>query len=268
VERLLTGAAGARVLVIDDGSTDGTADVARAAGATVIQHSRNSGYGSGLKTGIRAAETPIVAIFDADAQHRVEDLVRLVGAIGEHDTVIGARSSASHQPFLRRPGKWMLQRTASMLVGQKIPDLNSGLRVFRREIIARYLHLLPDGFSASTTSTICLLQRGYDVAFLPITVDKRVGKSTVRQVRDGVRTIYLMVNLIVLFNPTRFFLPPAGVLIAVGLIYGVIRTITQRLGVPTLALLMISMGMITGMFGLLAKQISSLRCELFEKDIS
>lgn len=266
VSELLEAAVGTRVIVIDDGSEDSTGDIAEAAGAMVIRHRRNRGYGAGLKTGMRAAKTGYVAMYDADGQHRPEDLVRLFSAAGQHDAVIGARDKESYQAASRRPGKWLLGKIANALVGQKIPDLNSGLRVFRREVIMRYLHLLPDGFSASTTSTVCMLQRGYDVVFLPITTRKRVGKSNVRQIRDGLNAIFLMIRLIILFNPTRFFLPPAVLLILIGLVYGAVTAIREGLGVPTLALLLVSTGLITGMFGLLADQISSLRRELFEKD--
>ena len=268
VKELVQKAEGVKVLVVDDGSEDETGSVAREAGASVIRHKRNRGYGASLKTGIRAAGTTFVAMYDADGQHRPEDLLRLYEAAREHDVVIGARDKASHQVVSRRPGKWVLARTADTLVGRKIPDLNSGLRVMRRSIAMRYLHLLPDGFSASTTTTVCVMQRGYDVEFLPITTRERVGKSTVKQFRDGMNTIYLIMRLIVLFNPTRFFLPPAIAMIVTGLVYGFVKAFRLHHGFPVLALLLVSTGLITGMFGLLAEQISSLRREMYEKDVS
>jgi len=268
VKELLQKAEATKVLVIDDGSDDETAAIASAAGATVIRHKRNRGYGAGVKTGIRAAETTYVAMYDADGQHRPEDLLRLYEAAQHHDAVIGARGKASHQVAARRPGKWILARTAETLVGQTIPDLNSGLRVIRRDVAMRYLHLLPDGFSASTTATVCVMQRGYDVEFVPITARERIGKSTVKQFRDGMNTIYLIVRLIVLFNPSRFFLPPAIVMIVTGLVYGFEKAFRLHSGFPVLALLLVSTGLITGMFGLLADQISSLRREMYERDAS
>jgi glycosyltransferase involved in cell wall biosynthesis len=218
-----------------------------------------------VKTGIKTADTEFVATCDADGQHRPEDLMRLYEAAREHDVAIGARGKTSHQVASRRPGKWVLARTAETLVGQKIPDLNSGLRVMRRMIAMRYLHLLPDGFSASTTLTVCVLQRGYNVEFVPITTREREGKSTVKQVRDGLNTVHLIVRLIILFNPTRFFLPPALAMIAAGLIYGFFKAFRLHHGFPVLALLLVSTGFITAMFGLLADQISSLRREMYEK---
>jgi glycosyltransferase involved in cell wall biosynthesis len=268
VRELAQQAPGLKVLVVDDGSKDDTAAVAAAAGARVIRHRRNRGYGAAMKTGIKATDTEFVGTYDADGQHRPEDLIRLYEAVQQHDVVIGARGRTSHQVAARRPGKWVLARTADTLVGQKIPDLNSGLRVMRREIAMRYLHLLPNGFSASTTITVCVMQRGYDVEFVPITTRERVGKSTVKQFRDGLNTIYLIVRLIILFNPTRFFLPPAVVMILTGLIYGFVKAFRLHHGFPVLALLLVSTGFITAMFGLLADQISSLRREMYEKDES
>jgi glycosyltransferase involved in cell wall biosynthesis len=268
VSELLQKAPGVKVLVVDDGSQDDTAAVARTAGATVIRHTLNRGYGASVKTGIRSTITEFVATYDADGQHRPEDLMRLFEAARQHDIVIGSRDKLSHQMAARLPGKWILARTAETLVGQKIPDLNSGLRVMRREIAMKYLHLLPNGFSASTTITVYVMQRGYDVEFVPITVRERIGKSTVKQLRDGLNTIYLIVRLIILFNPTRFFLPPAAVMVATGLIYGFFKAFRLHHGFPVLALLLVSTGLITAMFGLLADEISALRREICERDES
>jgi glycosyltransferase involved in cell wall biosynthesis len=254
------------VLVVDDGSNDSTFTAASSTGVKVIKHARNLGYGAALKSGIRAAQTPFVAMFDADGQHRPEDLAEMLQLAPRCDAVIGARTGGSHQVNSRKPGKWVLGKVANQLVGQSIPDLNSGMRIIRRNVILRYLHLLPNGFSASTTTTICLLQRGYDVTFHPIRTRERVGKSTVKQLRDGFNTVFLMIRLIVLFNPLRFFLPPSILLVVSGLIYGLSLALIRGHGVPTLALLMVMTGLIATMFGLLADQISSLRKEMFEKD--
>jgi glycosyltransferase involved in cell wall biosynthesis len=257
---------GIEILVIDDGSNDNTGTVARNAGAQVVIHGRNKGYGAALKTGIRTATTPYVAMYDADGQHRPSDLLKLIDCAGNCHIVIGARGKESDRTLSRRPGKWVLARVANLLAGRSIPDLNSGLRVIHRETILRYLHLLPSGFSASTTTTICFMQRDYEVAFVPIVTRKRVGKSTVKQFRDGMNTIALMINLIILFNPQRFFLPPAILLVAIGSIYGLARAIIEGQGIPMLAVLVVMTGLIAGMFGLLAKQISTLRIELYERE--
>lgn len=258
---------GVQVLVVDDGSRDATVQIARKAGAAVISHRKNKGYGAALKTGFRTARTPYLAMCDADGQHRPEDLALMLQYADGFDMVIGARGKNSHRSAVRRPGKWLLCKLANVLVRQRIPDLNSGLRVMRREVILRYLHLLPDGFSASTTSTLCVLHRGYEVKFMRITTGKRFGHSTVRQARDGLNSVFLMVRLIVLFNPRRVFLPPALVLVVCGLLYGLNTAMLVGKGFPTLAVLAVMTGLITGMFGLIADQISSLRLELFERDL-
>lgn len=267
VRELIAEVPGVHVLVVDDGSSDNTREAARSAGADVIGHRRNTGYGASLRTGIFAAKTSHVATYDADGQHRPEDLRKMIACAGEFDIVIGARGKDSHREMSRRPGKWVLSVVANLLAGQRIPDLNCGLRVMNRGIILRYVHLWPRGFSASTTTTICMLQRGYDVEFMPITTRKREGgKSMVKKVGDGLRTIQLIVRLIILFNPQRFFLPPALFLTLAGLIYGVVRALIGHAGIPTLAVMVVVTGLITGMFGLLAEQISALRLELFEQD--
>jgi len=196
---------GIAILVIDDGSADATGEVAAVAGATVIRHRRNLGYGASLRTGIHAARTPYVAMYDADGQHRPEDLRRLMDQAADADMVIGARDKNSPQVASRRPGKWVLACLAETLVGQRIPDLNSGLRVMRQSVIRRYMHLFPRGFSASTTMTMCMLSRGYEVRFVPITTRPRGGgRSSVRGA-DGLATMRLIVRLIILFNRNASF---------------------------------------------------------------
>ncbi len=266
VRSLLERAPGLRVIVVDDGSKDRTGEAAKEAGAQLIRHPVNRGYGSALKTGIRAARTDLVATYDADGQHDPDDLLRMIAASEGTDAIIGAREGDSYRQLSRRPGKWILGKVANSLVGQTIPDLNCGLRVLRREVVLKYLHLLPNGFSASTTTTVCMLQRGYDVRFLPITASKRIGKSTVRQFRDGLNTVLLIIRLIVIFNPLRFFLPPAIGLVVLGSVYGFVRAWMSGLGIPVLSALLVVAGMITAMFGLLADQLSSLRKEMFEQN--
>jgi hypothetical protein len=151
-----------------------------------------------------------------------------------------------------------------MLVKQKIPDLNSGLRGFRKHIIMRYLHLLPDGFSASTTSTLIMISRGYRVKYTPIKVAGRVGKSTVRQLRDGMNTIMLIIRIITLFNPLRIFLPFSAVSTLFGIAYGIYKLLTVKQGFPVGGFLFIFLGVISFFFGILTDQISELRKERFE----
>ena len=170
----------AEIIIIDDGSTDETGRLAQAAGARLIRHRQNRGYGAALKSGIRAAQTEFVLTYDADGQHRPDQLTTLWAAHEAADMVVGARQALLHSPLWRMPGKWLLNLLANYLMRRRIPDLNSGLRLLRREVINRYLHLCPNGFSFSTTSTLALLNRGYDVVFTPITVAPR-SRSQYRQ---------------------------------------------------------------------------------------
>lgn len=258
------------ILVIDDGSTDGTGEVAARfveEGVSVLRHPANRGYGAALKTGIRAAAHAVVVTLDADGQHDPADVARLAAALGEAALAVGARGRDSHRDWLRTPGKAFLGMTANFLTGQRIPDLNSGLRAFRREAIGKYLHLLPDGFSASTTSTIALLKRGHAVTWVPIRTRARIGRSTVRQWRHGPTVLLLALRLVTLFDPLRVFLPPALLLMVGGSCTGVYYFFNDRTGiggVSTGSLLLFLTGVILFFSGLLADQLSALRLERYE----
>ena len=151
---------GSEILVINDGSTDATAQRAAEAGAKVISHNRRRGYGASLRTGVLASQRDYLLFCDADGQHSAEDAARLLAACEDCAMVVGARDRNSYAPLARYPGKLILRVFANILAGERIPDLNSGLRIVRREIIRKYLHLMPKGFSFSTTSTFALLKGG------------------------------------------------------------------------------------------------------------
>lgn len=204
------------VIVVCDGSTDGTGDVAEKAGASVVRHAYNKGYGAALKTGIRAATGRTVIFIDADGQHDAKDIVRLVKERQAYDMVVGARKGTAGSPMWRKPGKIFLGWLANKLSGKKIPDLNSGYRALDREMALHFLPLMPNGFSFSTTSTIAAFKCGYTVEYIPIKVEKRVGKSTV-SVGDGFNTIMLIIRIVTLFSPLRIFLPISLVTFLIGL---------------------------------------------------
>ncbi len=255
------------VLVVDDGSKDGTRAAAEAAGIPalrVVSHARNRGYGAAVKTGVRAARGEVVLLADADGQHRGADAAAVLAALAGADMVVGARGAGSTGGGLRRPGRWLLARVAGFLARERVPDLTSGLRAFRREVAARYLHLLPDGYSASTTLTLTLLARGYAVRYVPITAGPDAGSSQLRPLADGARALLLLVRLIVLLAPLRFFLPVSLGLILLGIAYTVERLVRIGLGVPVGGLLLITTGVIAFFFGLLADQIAELRKERYE----
>jgi glycosyltransferase involved in cell wall biosynthesis len=255
----------AEIIVVDDGSSDGTGDIAEEHGARVVRHVRNRGYGSSLKTGIRAAGTEYILTMDADGQHRPEDVAKLFAAVSgprPADCVSGHRTSLIHSPLWRMPGKWVLKLMARILTRKKIPDLNCGLRIARREVLMKYIHLCPAGFSFSTTITLALLSRGYGIEFVPIQVERRVGKSMV-SVSTGFQTIMLVLRLASLFNPLRVFLPLAMLFILFGIGWTIPYLIDGQ-GVTVLSMMSILTGVLLFGMGLICDQVAQLRLERFE----
>ncbi len=251
------------VLVIDDGSTDGTGAIAAAAGARLIRHEYNKGYGSSLRTGCRAALGDIVVCFDGDGQHDVTDVQRLIDEIGPYDMAVGARVRDSHEPLIRRPGKFILVHFANFLAGVKIPDVNSGLRAFKREVILQYLHLMPSGFSFSTTSTFAMLKSGRPVKWIPIRVERRLGTSSVSQPRHGLQALLLIVRLTTLFEPLKVFLPVSVtfLLIAVGFL---IANLLAGRNVPQTSVITSVASITVFLMGLVMDQVAALRREKYE----
>jgi glycosyltransferase involved in cell wall biosynthesis len=259
---------GAEIVVVDDGSSDATAARARAVpGVTVLSAERNRGYGSALKRGMRACTRPYVAWYDADGQHRPDDLKAVARQAIEQrqDMVIGIRGPDSDRRRERVFGKFLLKIAARLISGEHIPDLNSGLRCFRRDVIMRYLHLLPDGFSASSTSTLMMLKGHYRVGYVPIVTNARLGKSTVHVVLDGLRTVQLVLRIVVLFEAFKVFSILGLALLVPGLIYGVIVALARREGFPTLAGTAVIAGLLTFYLAILADQVAELRKERFEQ---
>lgn len=250
------------IVVVDDGSTDNTAAVSRHSGATVLTHPRNIGYGAALKTGIREAATTFVATMDADGQHSGTSLRAVCEARHAADMVVGARAGLLHSRAWRVPGKWLLGVMAWYLSRQRIPDLNSGLRVYRSGVLAKYLHLCPGGFSFTTTVTLAFLSRGWRVEYVPIQVTQREGRSTVT-VTTGIETIVRILRVVALFNPLRVFVPVAAAMVAAGLLWGIPIALAGR-GISVGSMLAIVTGVIVFALGLLCDQISQLRLERFE----
>jgi len=254
-----------KILVINDGSKDRTGEILdQIDGIDVIHHQVNRGYGAALKTGIKASTTEYISMYDADNQHNPEDLLNLCENIENYDMIVGERGKDSHKDWMRKPGKWILGKTANFLTGVKIPDLNSGLRVIRRSAIIDKLSLFSDSFSFSTTSTVAFLSMGFSVKYYPIKVNKRIGKSTVRQFKHGTDTIMLILRLIVLFNPLKVFLPISFWLMVIGVIYEIIWGIYLSDPFELLpgAIITILTGVLIFSLGLLADQISAIRKSL------
>lgn len=196
------------VIVIDDGSTDATSQMAVIAGAILLRHDRNRGYGAALKSGLREARGEKIVIIDADLTYPPQRIPELVARLTNTDMAVGARTGLNvHIPLLRRPAKWILQKLANRVAGQKIPDLNSGLRAFHKDQALRYVHLFPEGFSFTTTLTLAFLCDGLQVEFLPIDYARRTGKSKIHPVRDTINFLVLITRVAAYFEPLKVFLP-------------------------------------------------------------
>lgn len=256
------------IVVVDDGSTDGTADVLQAFDIRLLRHERNFGYGASLRTGILASQSEYVLFCDSDGQHTAEDVARIIEACVNCEMVVGMRGKGFYTSIQRAPGKLILRKFADYLAGQKIPDLNSGLRMIKREVLLRYLHLMPEGFSFSTTSTFALLKGRHRVKWIPITVSSRKASSTstVRQMKHGPQTLMLILRLTVLFEPLKVFLHVSGVLLLMTIGFFAydmkvtgfhhLSGTTFFLGISTLLVFM---------FGLLCDQVSALRREFHDR---
>jgi glycosyltransferase involved in cell wall biosynthesis len=258
---------GWEVTVVDDGSSDDTGKIAAEHGAKVLTHERNRGYGASLSTAVRTTDADIVVFMDADGQQNHNDIPRLLEHIDQHDMVVGARTKDSHIDAYRMPGKKLLRWFANYLAKEKIPDINSGFRAFRRDVLLRYLHLMPQGFSFSATSTFAMLKGGHQIKWIPIKTTKRIGTSTVKQLKHGPETMMLMLRLTVLFDPLRVFLPVSGILMLLAIMATAVNIIQDfmneiyRLAVPATALFLAISAVIVFMLGLLTDQVSAIRRE-------
>jgi glycosyltransferase involved in cell wall biosynthesis len=248
------------VIVIDDASTDDTCTRATAAGATVVRHPYNKGNGASVKSGIRRATGEYVMIVDGDGQHNADDARRLAARLGEFDLVIGARSSATQATHTRRFGNTALNGLASYLTGRDIPDLTSGFRAARREYLFEFLHLLPNGFSTPTTTTLAFIKAGYNVAFEPTHARQRVGQSKIRLAQDGLRFFVIILKIVTLFSPLRLFLPLSLASFLVGAAYAV-WTIATQSHITNSSVLLIMLAVIVFLVGLVSEQISAMRFE-------
>ncbi len=255
-------AAGAwrEILVVDDGSADGTREAAEAAGARVIRHPYNKGNGASVKSGIRAAAGEFVLIIDADGQHQPEDAARLVTLLGEYDLVVGARAGSTQATFARRAGNAALNRLASYLTGRAIPDLTSGFRAARRECLREFLHLLPNRFSTPTTTTLAFVKAGYSVAFVPVEARSRVGSSKIRLMSDGAKFMLITLKIVTIFSPLRVFLPVSLASFLLGASYAA-WTIATQSHVTNSSVLLIMLAVVVFLVGLVSEQIAALRFE-------
>lgn len=196
------------IIVVNDGSIDKTAEIAVNLDCRLVNSETNRGYGASLKNGIRHAKSDIIAITDADKTYPNEKIPEFLKMMDEYDMVVGSRTGEKvHISLIRRPAKWFLNILANYLSGTKIPDLNSGLRLFKKELAENFWGILPSGFSFTTTITLASLCSDYPVRFVPIDYFKREGKSKIRPVADTLNFISLIIRTVLYFNPLKVFFP-------------------------------------------------------------
>ena len=260
VARLQSGGAWREIIVVDDGSSDATAERACAAGAIVVRHPYNKGNGAAVKSGIRKATGDVVLIVDGDGQHRPSDAARLVSGIGEYELVVGARSAATQATLARRFGNHLLNRIASYLTERDIPDLTSGFRAARRDCLLEFMHLLPNGFSTPATTTMSFIKAGYSVCFVPIEAEQRVGQSKIKLAKDGAKFFLILLKIITIFSPLRIFIPISVITFTLGFLYA-LWTIWRELHVTNSSVLLIVLSVVIFLVGLVSEQISALRFE-------
>ena len=248
------------ILVVDDGSSDETGEQAAAAGARVIRHPYNKGNGAAVKTGIRQASGTYILIVDGDGQHQPADAVRLVSQLDQYELVVGARSKATQATTSRRLGNSLLNGLASYLTNRPIPDLTSGFRAARRDCLLEFLHLIPNGFSTPTTTTLAFLKAGYSVQFVPVDAAARQGVSKIRLGSDGAKFVLILLKLITIFSPLRIFVPVSLATFTLGAAYAM-WTIATQSHVTNSSVLLILLSVIMFLIGLVSEQIASLRFE-------
>jgi len=250
------------ILVVDDGSSDKTAEVSVGAGAQVLKHPYNIGMGGAIKNAVRRVKGDIFVLVDGDGQHPPEEIPKLLENLKDHDMVVGIREMAdqlSHRAFGNRVFNWVANR----LSGHKIPDLTSGFRAIRKEYFLEFIHLLPNGYSSATTLTLAMLKAGLFVRFVPIsgmTIRKK-GKSGIMPLFDGLGIIGIIVRIIMVFNPNKFFLSVGGGLLGFGLLFGLFQLLYVG-GIRGTTIIFTLTGILILMFGLLADQIANIRFSL------
>ena len=254
------------VIVVNDGSTDDTADVARESGAIVFSHPYNVGNGAAVKSGIRIASGEILVLMDGDGQHDPEDIAKMVGLFPEYDMVVGARMRGQQSSFLRGAGNRFLNWLASYVAKFRIQDLTSGFRAVKAETAQRFLPLLPNTYSYPTSLTLGVLREGWCVKYLPVKVQARTkGKSRIRLIRDGSRFIMIIAKICTLYSPLRIFLPVGLFTFLIGLGYYIYTFVTTG-RFTNMSALLFTTAVIIFMMGLVSEQITQMRFEGNERD--
>ncbi|HET8760892.1 MAG TPA: glycosyltransferase family 2 protein [Nitrospiria bacterium] len=252
------------VLVVDDGSTDGSGQLARDAGARVVSHPYRMGNGAAIKSGIRSARGSVVVMMDGDGQHNPADVPRLVAQIGPYDMAVGARAAGSQSDMHRWLGNRFYNVFASYLTNRPILDTTSGFRAIKASLARRFVYLLPNAFSYPTTLTMATIRAGHSVTFVPIVTARRKGESKLQPLRDGARFLVIMFKIATLYSPIKVFLPVSAAFFATGLGYYLYTFIESRRFTNMSALLFIN-AVIIFLMGLVSEQIAQMRFEHSER---
>lgn len=246
------------VIVVDDGSTDSTAECASSAGAKVVTHLYSKGNGAAIKSGARAATGDTIVFMDADGQHDPSDITRLLARLDEgHDMVVGARQSGSQASVGRGVANGFYNKLASYMAGHRVEDLTSGFRAVRANRFREFLYLLPNGFSYPTTSTMAFFRAGYSVAYEPIHAAQRIGKSHINLLRDGVRFLLIIFKIGTLYSPLKLFAPLAALAFALATLwYGYTLSMEGRF--TNMSALLYTGSVMIFLMGLISEQITAL----------
>jgi glycosyltransferase involved in cell wall biosynthesis len=262
VERVLDELPQAEVVVVDDGSADDTGGQLSGLPVQVVRHPYNKGNGAAVKSGLRAAQGEWVLLLDADGQHNTSDIHHILALTDDYDLIVGARDTATQASVGRLLGNQTLNWLAGYVVGRPVPDLTSGFRAMRREVAHEFIHLLPNGYSYTTTSTLCFFKAGYSVAFVPLRARKRVaGKSRIRLATDGARFITIVLRILTLFSPLKLFVPLSVALLALGLLSMGYTFIFERFRIPNSTVVLTLASVFIFLMGLVSEQIAALRFE-------
>lgn len=249
------------VLVVDDGSEDGTGREAAAAGARVVSHPENRGNGAAIKTGIRLSRGRILVMMDGDGQHDASEIPKLLEYTDRYEMVVGARDFRKQGSFHRSLANRLYSALATYLAGRKVEDLTSGFRAVRRNLARRFAYLLPNTFSYPSTITLALFKAGYGVKYVPIRARPRVGQSKIKLIRDGMRFLAILIKIITLFNPMKVFFPLGMVFFAPGVTYTIYRVVFQGHRITNPMVLSLSVATLIFALGLISEQIALLRLD-------